>query len=246
MYTEKEIIKSYFVDVKNDFCTETKSFKKDVSIQGDILSIKECHYIFDLTKGKIIDFSGFDRLFGYRDDEVTYDLIIDNYHPKDVDTILEISKASIAYCIERPFECENGLLQVYYRFSKKDGSYVKILSQSSVYKVNRNGELTQVLVKMTDVDFMDNIDYVKWTFETDNINTTLFNKSIYIKNNDLFTAREIDVIKEINRGLCNISIADELNISKSTVATHRKNIFKKSNCHTARDLMIFCKRNGFL
>lgn len=43
------------------------------------------------------------------------------------------------------------------------------------------------------------------------------------------TTREIQIIKLVATGKTNTSIAQELNLSKHTIITHRKNINKKLN-----------------
>jgi DNA-binding CsgD family transcriptional regulator len=43
------------------------------------------------------------------------------------------------------------------------------------------------------------------------------------------TSREIEIIKLVAAGKTNMVIAQDLNISKHTVITHRKNINKKLN-----------------
>ena len=57
-----------------------------------------------------------------------------------------------------------------------------------------------------------------------------------------FTEREIEVIKEIHKGGSNHDIANRLFISRHTVATHRKNIFRKCNCNNILDLLVYCKK----
>jgi DNA-binding CsgD family transcriptional regulator len=54
------------------------------------------------------------------------------------------------------------------------------------------------------------------------------------------------VINSINKGLKTREIADKLNISSHTVATHRKNIMRKANCSNVKQLLVFCSRNGIL
>ncbi len=48
-----------------------------------------------------------------------------------------------------------------------------------------------------------------------------------VVNKNILTAREKDVLEHIGKGLQSSSIANALNLSKSTIETHRKNIRKK-------------------
>lgn len=53
------------------------------------------------------------------------------------------------------------------------------------------------------------------------------------------TDREIDVLKELVKGLSNKEIADELNISIHTVISHRKNIMDKTGIKSLSGLAIY-------
>lgn len=56
--------------------------------------------------------------------------------------------------------------------------------------------------------------------------------------------REKDIIQLIADGLMEDKIAETLFISKHTVHTHKKNIFKKLQLHTNADLVKFAYENG--
>lgn len=66
------------------------------------------------------------------------------------------------------------------------------------------------------------------------------NESIHL------TSREIDIIRCIAEDLSNKQIADKLFISERTVETHRKNIFRKTNIHSAMSLVEFAKKRKFI
>ncbi len=53
----------------------------------------------------------------------------------------------------------------------------------------------------------------------------------------LVTSREKEIIKLIASGRTSIEIAEELNISSSTVQTHRKNIFRKLKINKSSELI---------
>jgi len=59
------------------------------------------------------------------------------------------------------------------------------------------------------------------------------------------TEREIEIMKLICGGKSDKRIAKTLYISEMTVATHRRNILKKINCHKSIDILNFAIKNGF-
>lgn len=58
--------------------------------------------------------------------------------------------------------------------------------------------------------------------------------------------REVDVLKEVARGMTNKEIADRLNISMNTVMSHRKNITAKLNIRTVSGLTFYALMNGLI
>lgn len=60
------------------------------------------------------------------------------------------------------------------------------------------------------------------------------------------SAREIEVLTLITKGLINKEIADKLNISLTTVITHRKNITEKLGIKSVSGLTIYAVMNGYV
>ncbi|MEN8125416.1 MAG: LuxR C-terminal-related transcriptional regulator [Bacteroidota bacterium] len=201
----------------------------------------ECMYLFDFAQNDFIFKKGFKNVLGYSEDEITLDFLFNNIHPDDADIVNRIVKASIVYCLEYPANSSNNILFIKYRRKKRDGAFINVLSQSSIYKTDESGKLLIGLARFTDISFMGYSDNVKWSFKASNLNNEAFRKEIYRSYQDFFTKREIEIIVEIEKGFTNADIAEKLNISEHTVATHRKHILKKSNCHNSDELILFCK-----
>ena len=60
------------------------------------------------------------------------------------------------------------------------------------------------------------------------------------------SAREIEVLVLITKGLINKEIADRLNISLTTVISHRKNITEKLGIKSVSGLTIYAVMNGYV
>jgi DNA-binding NarL/FixJ family response regulator len=58
------------------------------------------------------------------------------------------------------------------------------------------------------------------------------------------TEREQVLLSALARGKNVATIADEINLSKHTVESHRKNIYSKLNLHSVGELMSFVRENG--
>lgn len=68
-------------------------------------------------------------------------------------------------------------------------------------------------------------------------------KSLHSK---ILSDREIEVLSLIAQGLLNKEIADKLNISMTTVITHRKNIVEKLGMRTVSALTIYAVMHGYV
>lgn len=62
----------------------------------------------------------------------------------------------------------------------------------------------------------------------------------------VLSMREIEVLKEVAKGMTNREIADHLHISMNTVMTHRKNITTKLNIKTVSGLTFYALINGLI
>jgi DNA-binding NarL/FixJ family response regulator len=63
---------------------------------------------------------------------------------------------------------------------------------------------------------------------------------------NLFSDRELEVLKLLKDGFTSAVIAQKLFISKHTVDGHRRKMLKKSNCSNTIELINFSKNNGLL
>ena len=74
------------------------------------------------------------------------------------------------------------------------------------------------------------------------IENTIQNNNVIAQETDHqeeLTEREVDVLRELTKGLSNKEIADNLNISVHTVISHRKNITEKTGIKSLPGLTIY-------
>ena len=120
------------------------------------------------------------------------------------------------------------------------------MAQSTAHDIDHKGLISSFLVKLSDISFVDTSDAVQYKFLANNLDAQLFHDLVFDKHKSIFTIRGIEIIMEIKNGFSNAQIADNLKISKFTVETHRKKILKKSNAHSADELLLFCRKNGII
>lgn len=58
--------------------------------------------------------------------------------------------------------------------------------------------------------------------------------------------REIEIVRLLAEGLASKQIGAELDISKHTVDTHRRNLIMKTGCKNTMELVVRCVRKGMI
>ncbi|MCK5906792.1 MAG: helix-turn-helix transcriptional regulator [Flavobacteriales bacterium] len=129
---------------------------------------------------------------------------------------------------------------------RNDGEYINVVSHAKSFSSDDKGYLSHFIVRLTDISFIDSTQYVKCFFTAKDLDSDHFRKQVYSAYQGFFTEREVEILKEVARGLTNAEIADKLFISKHTVITHRKNILRKSNQGSTEALILFCKERGIV
>ena len=56
--------------------------------------------------------------------------------------------------------------------------------------------------------------------------------------------RELQIVRLLAKGLASKQIGAELDISKHTVDTHRRNLIMKTGCKNTMELVVRCVREG--
>lgn len=239
-------MKSFFDQITTLLTHGQQVDMKEKSVSGLTSLNGECSYITDYKKKKVLLKSGFKSLLGFEDDEVDFDFVFKGYHHEDAMMIKQIIKSVVSSAINSYSRDPDLQLSMTYRRKRKDGSYIHLLSLSTVYELDSNGNLLKSLTRLMDISYLNLDTPVSWSIRSNNIDEEEVRNSINALFENPFTKREIEVIKEIQKGGTNHEIANKLFISRHTVATHRKNIFRKSNCNTVLDLILYCKRLDIL
>jgi len=238
--------------------TDLDQFMKEISrsysqisvdknyILRNAINCRECVYIIDFSKNKITFKNGFNNLLGYENEDITLDFLASKIHEEDNEMVNKIRIATAIFGLKNPKKECDYMLSLTYRIKKNDGTYANVLNQTTIYEADENGRLISILNRLSDISFMRNPLNVSWNVEGNDIDTKAFKKEVYREYQDFFSNRELEVIRKIAAGFTNKIIAKKLNISEHTVATHRKRILKKSNCHNSDELILFCSKNGIL
>ncbi|MFD1314188.1 helix-turn-helix transcriptional regulator [Namhaeicola litoreus] len=237
-------IRKFIDDISQIYHRENLHGQFDVKTYRSYPTAKnECFYVFDLFLNKIIYFKGFNDFLGYKD-KIDLPFIFSCYHPKDRTVVTDLIKEVVKELPKQNFHLHANILNIAYRFKKNNGDYCKILSQTIVSDIDPKGKVTKVLLRYTDISFMDSTPIVKWDVDEKYFCKKTIQQRL-IEQSDLpLTRRESEIAFLIAKNYTNSEIADQLCISKSTVESHRKSVYKKTNSHSKDHLILFLKSKG--
>ncbi|MAM30547.1 MAG: hypothetical protein CMC13_16140 [Flavobacteriaceae bacterium] len=222
--------------------------KLDVSkVKNFPLNYTQCLYVVDWQSSRIVYQKNVQNILGYNEDEFNLQKILSIAHPEDLNIVKRITQAIVNHLVENPgSEFHQTSLNITYRFRKKDGSFIKLLRQSSFFAETNDGKFKSNISLLTDISFFDDSDIVHWDFITPRIDQEKLKNHVYAEFSSLFTDREVEIIKLVAANHTSKEIAEKLYISPHTVNTHRKNILQKAQCANTADLITFCQKVGVL
>ncbi|WP_258104314.1 response regulator transcription factor [Marinoscillum sp. MHG1-6] len=205
-------------------------------------------YIHHIKTGRFYH-KGFDHALGYDMSGLTADFLVRIIHPSDLSMYFKISKALLSFVMGNtkdlvPFDSS---FNINYRVRKSDGDYISILRQSTPFIKNHRNEVEAYISLCTDISDLVDHHSVKWhIYGPKNETFDYYLRQQSSEDEELFSERELDVLKLLAASLSSVEIADKLFISINTVNTHRKNLMKKANVNKTIDLILFARDKGYL
>jgi DNA-binding CsgD family transcriptional regulator/PAS domain-containing protein len=135
-----------------------------------------------------------------------------------------------------------------YRMAKADGSYIRVLEQSSILQQDSNGNITHVMGVCSDITHLKKNETLTASLICTEDNSCIFftPETDGINPQDVLSKRELEIVKLIAEGYSSKLIADRLCIGFSTVNTHRQNIIRKTNTRNTGEFVQFAMGNGLI
>ncbi|MBK0403015.1 PAS domain-containing protein [Adhaeribacter sp. BT258] len=135
-----------------------------------------------------------------------------------------------------------------YRMAKVDGSYIRVLEQSSILQQDSNGNITHVMGVCSDITHLKKNETLTASLISTGDNSCIFftPETDGINPQDVLSKRELEIVKLIAEGYSSKLIADKLCIGFSTVNTHRQNIIRKTNTRNTGEFVQFAIGNGLI
>ncbi|MDP2386786.1 MAG: LuxR C-terminal-related transcriptional regulator [Bacteroidota bacterium] len=227
--------------------SKKKFYKADLEkLTGATLYKGQCMYVLNYVD-QIVSFQkGVKEMLGYSEQEYTFDFVLNNYHPDDINVAQRVLSAALLYNVENKINRKDTLLKLCYRLRKKNGDYIKVLRTSTTLEINTEGNLVSNISTLTDISFLNMGNKVVWDFDSIGLNKAKFRKYITKSFASYFSERQVEIIRLMAQGHSSSDISKILSISKHTVDTHRRVLLQKSNSQNTIELLNFCAHNGVI
>ncbi len=208
------------------------------------------YYLFDVSN---LRFSyihpDIRKVLGYTVEEVDLNFFLSKIHPDDQVVFLNNENTVSHFFSKLPIDKYKKYKIAYdYRVKNSEGIYIRILQQVMVVNHNQNAIITTMGIH-TDISHLKSSNKSTLSFIGLQNEPSFYNvevKEVYTPSKLQMTKREKEIIHLILKGMSSKQISELLAISSHTVATHRKNILKKTNTKTSLELQNRVINDGLL
>lgn len=204
-----------------------------------------------------------EKILGISPEDFTFENLIKKIHPDDIHFFMKCEDV-VAYFLKNCIAPEKMLkYKISYCLREKTArkGYRLFLLQTITMQTTIDGALLKVFGSHTDITHITNVNNRKLSFigldgEPSFLEIDVFDNRVLdyyrpfdlssLQSEQIYTRREIEIIRLLSFGLNAGEIAVKLYLSKSTVETHRKNILRKSNVKNTVELIAQCMKKGII
>jgi len=218
----------------------------------NIFQVGDYYYMVFNPPEMVIEFVSehITNILGYQPEEFTLDMLMTIIHPEDLPYFMDFEATVTRFWSQLPPDKVMKYKSRYdYRIRKKNGDYTRILQQIVTIQSDEEGAVFRTFVVHTDISYLktDNrmvLSFIGLEGEPSYIDVKPIQK--FSPSKSIFTSREREIVQYLSQGKTSREIAEALHISPQTVATHRKNIFKKTGTSSVVQLVRLTVEKGWL
>ncbi len=227
---------------------EVEVYKKLINI----FQVGEYYYMIFNPPEMVIEFASesITKILGYTPEEFTIEKFFSCVHPEDLPYFMDFEATVTQFFTQLPPKKVMKYKTRYdYRLKKADGNYIRILQQNITIQSDDDGAVLRTLVIHTDISLLKSDNRMSLSFiglEGEPSYHDVKTVQKFSPSTEIFTKREKEVLYHMSQNLQSKEIADLLHISISTVSTHRKNIYKKTETTSLLELINMAFQKGWL
>ncbi|MEQ9425567.1 MAG: LuxR C-terminal-related transcriptional regulator [Cyclobacteriaceae bacterium] len=203
-------------------------------LESAILMPGQFSYLTEVQSLQIVWNKGVANSLGISEKDISFNSIGQKIHPDDRPKVIKAMEEVAHFAMVNKPKPRDYLLTIQFRMKKDDGSYIKVMRQSSVLLNDKQGLASLVYSIYSNVSEVMKYNGVTWSL-LKNHESAQSTNSFKIEG---LSDRERQVFQFLQDGLTSKQIAKKLKISHHTVDTHRRSILKKSGEKSTKILLI--------
>ena len=232
-----------------------KDFAIDLDIHKKLLSILQpgdyYYWILNSKTGSMEYVSPeAEKVLGYPMHLLDLNFFFNLFHPDDRPYFLNFEMAIADFLNGLPNEKRTKYkIQYDFRFKKANGDYARILNQMIVLQYEEKESMIRTLGFQTDITHIKKEGKPKLSLiglEGEPSYYDINVKKVFKPSREILTHKEKEVLCMLTQGKISKEIGLSLNISKTTVDSHRRNMLKKTNCKSTSELVNTAILSGWI
>lgn len=194
-----------------------------------------------------------ENILGISAEFFSLDAMLKTYHPEDLNAMHDKEQAAAHFLFNeiQPKQIIDYKVVYLNRIISNTGEEKTILHQAKAIKVSDKGKIHKVIGVHTDISYLNvpmdhRISFISSKYPSHYSVSTKSKDKIEGTLDNVFSDREVEIIKLISKGLSIGEIGNALFISPLTVKTHKRNILKKAKVKNTVHLITNCIRDGVI
>ena len=240
-------IKKIWQQVSRQASAQELSF--ELEVHKRLLNIfqvgEQYYYIFNLATAQIEMVSdSVTAVLGLEaKTDFTTDYVLQHIHPDDLYAFGAFERRATDFFEQLPpAKIFKYKVRYDYRLMRQDGRYIRILQQVVPIQADDNGILIRTMGVHTNISHLKKdtkmtLSLIGLDGEPDYPNLLTMQPALSVANWP-FTKQEKAILLQLLEGKTSRQIATDLNISKLTVDTHRRNMLQKANVRSTAELTL--------
>jgi DNA-binding CsgD family transcriptional regulator len=208
-------------------------------------SVVQAWSVLDLYHYKHLWTEGFDTHFGYRNEDITAETILEMVHPEDRDAFGQLYYLVLEGLMNMPIPVKNiGQFCIAYRLRDAWGNYAKILEINNIIESDPETNIPLIcLSQINKIEGLQKSNRVTYYFviKDENGSVKIMESFLgaYDRQVNIFSKTEIRIANYLKAGRTSKEIADAIFLSKHSIDKYRKNMLEKTGCQNTPQLLAY-------
>lgn len=187
------------------------------------------------------------EMIGVLPEEVTPYNFFEATHPDDIQRH-NLARSKLFGLAHDLYIAERGeaVMSTNFKIRNPYEGFTQMLFQAYMFYAPEPHKTVYILQIHTNIDWYKKIKHGYHYYLGNDVNYFKYPDNELLRQGNIFSDREFDIIKLIHLGLDTEQIADKLFLSKHTINAHRRNILKKSGKPHIPDLIYVLQERGLL